>query len=95
VFVVWTMYSVSAYRDMGRHHDKTKKKVVLYRRGYECGRGSRVGPTGVADGPDDKRPLTITCIKVEARLSPYPGQRKNRHCIPWGLVLERSVVDYV
>jgi hypothetical protein len=71
------------------------KKVVWYRTGYEWGAGSRVGPTGVADGTDDKRPLTVTCVKVEARLSPYPGQPKSRHYIRWGSVLERSGVGYV
>ena len=74
---------------------KMKRKVVWYRRGYEWVGGSRVGPTGVADFSDDKHPLTVTCMKVEARLSPYPGQPKNRHCIRWGSVLERSVVGYV
>jgi hypothetical protein len=55
----------------------------------------RVGSAGVADGTDDKQPSTVTCIKIETRLSAYPGQPKNSHCIRWGSVLERSCVGYV
>jgi len=76
-------------------HAKMKKKVVWYRRGYEWGGGSRVGPPGVADGIDDKQPSTVMFVKVEASLAPYPGEPKSRHCIRWGSVLERSGVGYV
>jgi hypothetical protein len=72
-----------------------KKKIVWYRKDYEWGGWSRVGPRSVADGAVEMWPSAVTYIGRSTSIGISGRTEDMSWCPKWGTVLERSGVGYV